>query len=38
MQNAGINALGLDWRYLAFEVRPDELRAAIEGAKAMRFI
>jgi shikimate dehydrogenase len=38
MQNAGIGALGLDWRYLAFEVRPDELRAAIAGTKAMGFI
>ncbi len=38
MQNAGIAKLGLDWRYLAFEVHPDDLRAAIDGAKAMRFI
>ena len=38
MQNAGIAKLGLNWRYLAFEVRPHELRQAIEGAKAMRFI
>lgn len=38
MQNAGIAALGLDWRYLAFDVRPEELRPAIEGARAMRFI
>ena len=38
MQNAGIAALGLNWRYLAFEVHPDDLRAAIEGAKQMRFI
>ena len=38
MQNAGMAALGLDWRYLAFEVRPEDLRAAIAGAKAMRFI
>jgi shikimate 5-dehydrogenase len=38
MQNAGIAALGLNWRYLAFEVRPEELREAITGAKAMRFI
>ena len=38
MQNAGIAALGLNWRYLAFEVHPDNLRAAIEGARAMRFI
>ena len=38
MQNAGIAALGLNWRYLAFEVHPDHLRGAIEGAKAMKFI
>ena len=38
MQNAGLAALGLDWRYLAFEVHPDDLRAAIQGAKAMNFI
>lgn len=38
MQNAGIQALGLDWRYLAFEVAPDKLREAIEGARAMGFI
>ncbi len=37
MQNAGIEALGLNWRYLAFEVHPDDLRAAIDGAKAMKF-
>lgn len=38
MQNAGISALKLDWRYLAFEVHPDQLREAIAGAQAMRFI
>ncbi|MDB6109575.1 MAG: Shikimate dehydrogenase substrate binding domain protein [Pedosphaera sp.] len=38
MQNAGIAALGLNWRYLAFEVHPDNLRAAIQGAKAMKFV
>lgn len=38
MQNAGIAALKLNWRYLAFEVHPDNLRAAIAGAKAMKFI
>lgn len=38
MQNAGLAALGLDWRYLAFEVRPEDLREAIAGARAMRFI
>jgi shikimate dehydrogenase len=38
MQNAGIAELGLNWRYLALEVQPDELRAAIQGAKSMGFI
>lgn len=38
MQNAGIAALGLNWRYLAFEVHPDRLREAIDGARAMKFI
>jgi shikimate dehydrogenase len=37
MHNAAFAALGLNWRYLAFEVRPDDLRAAIEGARAMGF-
>jgi len=30
--------MGLNWRYLAFDVHPDNLRDAIAGAKAMRFI
>jgi shikimate dehydrogenase len=38
MQNAGIAALGLNWRYVAFDVHPDNLSEAIAGAKAMRFI
>jgi shikimate dehydrogenase len=38
MQNAGIAALGLNWRYLAFEVHPEHLRHAIAGARAMNFI
>lgn len=38
MQNAGISSLGLDWRYLAFPVHPDQLREAIAGAQAMKFI
>jgi shikimate dehydrogenase len=38
MQNAGIAALGLNWRYLAFEVSPYRLQQAISGAKAMNFI
>jgi len=37
-QNAGVAALGLDWRYLAFEVHPDNLRAALAGTRAMGFI
>ena len=38
MQNAGMAALGLDWRYLAFDVHPEDLAAAIAGAKAMKFV
>ena len=37
MHNAAFEALGLNWRYLAFEVDPKNLRAAIEGARAMNF-
>ncbi len=37
MHNAAFAALGMNWRYLAFEVNPKNLRAAIEGAKAMNF-
>jgi shikimate dehydrogenase len=38
MQNAGIAALRLNWRYLAFEVHPDDLREALTGAKRMNFV
>jgi shikimate dehydrogenase len=38
MQNAGIAALGMNWRYLAFDVLPDQLREAIVGAASMRFV
>jgi shikimate dehydrogenase len=38
MQNAGLAALNLNWRYLAFNVHPDNVSAAIEGAKVMGFI
>ena len=38
MQNAGMAALGLDWRYLAFEVHPDNLLAALIGARNMGFL
>jgi shikimate dehydrogenase len=37
MHNAAFAVPGLNWRYLAFEVDPQNLRAAIEGARAMRF-
>lgn len=38
LQNAGMAALGLEWRYLAFDVRPEELRQAVAGAQTMGFI
>ncbi|MGO9203431.1 MAG: shikimate dehydrogenase family protein [Limisphaerales bacterium] len=38
MQNAALAALGLNWRYLALEVRPEDLAAALTGAKAMGLI
>src|SRR5688572_26817140 len=38
MHNAAMQALGLDWRYLAFDVHPDNLREAIRGAAAMKFV
>ncbi len=38
MHNAALAVLGLNWRYLAFDVHPENLRAAIFGAKAMKFI
>ncbi|MBG89151.1 MAG: shikimate dehydrogenase [Verrucomicrobiales bacterium] len=38
MQNAGIAALGLDWRYLAFDVDPNDLPQAIVGAAAMKYV
>ncbi len=37
MHNAAFAALGLNWRYLAFEVDPKNLCAAIDGARAMGF-
>ena len=38
MQNAALAALRLNWRYLAAEVRPADLRTAIAGARAMGFM
>lgn len=37
MHNAAFAALGLNWRYVAFEVEPGNLKAAIAGARAMNF-
>ena len=37
MHNAAFAALNLNWAYLAFEVDPKNLRAAIDGARAMNF-
>lgn len=37
MHNAAFAELGMNWRYLAFEVEPRHLRSAIEGARAMKF-
>jgi shikimate dehydrogenase len=38
MHNAALDALGLNWRYLAAAVHPDDLAAAIAGARAMRYL
>jgi len=37
MQNAAFAARGLDWAYVACEVAPEELEAAIEGLAALGF-
>ena len=37
MHNAAFAALGLNWHYLALEVEPKNLRAAIEDARAKKF-
>jgi shikimate dehydrogenase len=33
-----MKSLGLDWRYVAFDVHPDNLANALRGAAAMKFI
>lgn len=38
MQNAAIASLGLNWRYLALDVKPEDLGSAIDGARVMGFI
>ncbi len=35
MQNAGMKRLGLNWRYLALHVRPEDLASTLAGAKKM---
>jgi shikimate dehydrogenase len=37
MQNAAFEALGLQWRYLTIEVKPDALPDAVRGLRAMGF-
>ncbi len=37
MQEAAFAALGLNWRYLTIEVQPEDLAAAVIGARAMGF-
>ena len=37
MQEAGFQALGLNWRYLTIEVYPQDLAAALAGLRAMNF-
>ncbi len=34
MMEAGFRALGLDWRYLTLEVKPERLEAAVDGLRA----
>lgn len=35
MQNAALEAAGLDYLYMPFEVRPDQLESAVTGIKAL---
>lgn len=37
MQNAALKKAGIDGMYLAFEVKPDSLREAVYGARALGF-
>ena len=37
MIEAAYQQLGLDWRYITLEVGPDDLAAAVAGARAMGF-
>lgn len=35
MHNAAFEALGMDYAYVAFDVNPNDLKSAVEGARAM---
>ena len=35
--NAAFDALGVDWSYFAFEVAPEDVAAALDGIRALRF-
>lgn len=37
MMEPALRAMGLDWRYLTLEVRPENLAAAVAGARAFGF-
>ena len=38
MQNAALQALGLDWVYVPFEVAPEGVGAAMEAIKALGLV
>ena len=38
MHNAALRTLGLNWRYLAFDVHPDDLPAALAGFRAQKIL
>ncbi len=38
MHNAALAHLGLNWKYLAFDVHPDHLADTLAGARRMKFI
>ncbi len=38
MHNAALAALGLDWAYVPFDVRPDDVGAALAGVRALGLV
>ena len=38
MHNPAMREMGLNWRYLAFDVLPEDLAATIRGAMAMGYV